>query len=57
MTTLNIVRTQPDDMVEGFIKAFSAEDGDTIVRLYEGNVNWGDLVDAIFSHDKVVSWW
>jgi hypothetical protein len=57
MTTLNIVRSQPDDMVERFVTALSAEEGDTVVLLYEGNVNWDDLVDAIFSHDRVISWW
>jgi hypothetical protein len=57
MSTLNIVRSAPDEMVERFIKAFSTEEGDTVVSLYEGNVDWAGLVDAIFSHDKVISWW
>jgi hypothetical protein len=57
MSTLNIVRSAPDEMVERFISALSAEEGDTVVSLYEGNVDWAALVDAIFSHDKVISWW
>lgn len=57
MTTLNIIRSKPDEMVERFVKAFSTEDGDTVFPLYEGNVDWAELVDAIFSHDKVISWW
>ncbi len=57
MSTLNIVRSQPDEMVERFIQAFSTDETDTVVSLYEGNVDWAELVDAIFRHDKVISWW
>ena len=24
---------------------------------YQGNVDWAELVDEIFAHDKVICWW
>lgn len=56
MATLNIVRSKPNQDVERLIAAFSSEEN-TTVRLYEGEVDWAWLVDQIFLHDKVISWW
>jgi hypothetical protein len=56
MATLNIVRSKPDKDVEKLIAAFSSGEH-TTVRLYEGKVDWAWLVDQIFLHDKVISWW
>lgn len=57
MKVLNIIRTEPDDMTQKFIEAFSSDEGAKKVVLYEGDVDWSGLVDDIFSHDKVVCWW
>ncbi len=27
------------------------------VKLYEGSVDYRELIALIFNHDKVVSWW
>lgn len=57
MKLLNIIRTEPDDMTQQFIEAFSKDEGAKNVVLYEEGVDWSGLVDDIFSHDKVVCWW
>jgi hypothetical protein len=56
MATLNIVRSKPDKDVEKLIESFCSSEN-TTVRLYEGKVDWAWLVEQIFLHDKVVSWW
>jgi hypothetical protein len=57
MKVLHILRTEPDDSVEIFMEAFSAEDVVNITALYKDGVDWSRLVDDIFSHDKVICWW
>lgn len=57
MKVLQIFRSEPDDMVEQLSDVFSKTADASAVRLYEGNVDWANLVDGIFDHDKVVCWW
>jgi hypothetical protein len=54
---LNIVRSAPDDLEKKLIDAFSEGQGDKVILLYEGEVNWSLLVDEIFSYDQVICWW
>jgi hypothetical protein len=57
MTVLNIVRSEPDNMIEKFIEAFSENKEDKVVALYDEDVDWTGIVDDIFSHDKIICWW
>jgi len=57
MKVLNIVRSTPDDFVKKFVDTFSEDQENKVIALYDGAINWSDLVDDIFSHDQVISWW
>jgi hypothetical protein len=57
MKVLNIVRSAPDDFVKKIINTFSEDKGNKVIALYEGEVDWSDLVDEIFSHDQIICWW
>ena len=57
MKVLNIVRSEPDDVVKTFIEAFSQGEEDKAVSLYEKDVDWPDVVDEIFAYDKIICWW
>jgi hypothetical protein len=57
MKVLNIVRSEPDDMIKKCIEAFSENKEDKVVSLYDENVDWNGIVDDIFSYDKVICWW
>lgn len=57
MKVLNMVRSEPDDAVKTFIEAFSEGEGDKVIALYQGDVDWPGLVDEIFVHDKIICWW
>jgi hypothetical protein len=54
---LNIIRSAPDDFEKKLIENFSGSDGDSVIHLYEGDVNWSSLVDEIFSYDQIICWW
>jgi hypothetical protein len=56
MKVLHILKTEPDETVEELLAAF-ADDEATTVPLFEGDVDWADLVDEIFASDKVICWW
>jgi hypothetical protein len=32
-------------------------DQSQVRKLYEDKIDWSKLVDDIFDHDKVISWW
>ena len=57
MKVLNIVRSEPDDVIKTFIEAFSQGENDKAISLYEKDVDWSNLVDEIFAYDKVICWW
>jgi len=57
MKTLHILRTQPDETVKKFIEALSDGEEAKQTPLYTDDVDWPQLVEDIFSYDKVISWW
>ena len=62
MTTLHILKTEPDDLVAELIDTLSGRDGAMVVNLYEdeiwdSQVDWDRLAADIFKADRVISWW
>jgi hypothetical protein len=57
MKILHILRTQPDETVQELIKSSTNGDQPKAAELYKGDIDWPALVDDIFSHDRVISWW
>lgn len=58
MKVLHILRSEPDETVERLIDAMTDKSDEATVKpLFKPDVNWSRLVDDIFSHDKVISWW
>ena len=57
MKILHILRSDPDDMIRLFIKEISAREESKEVALYQGTVNYDQLVKEIFESDRVISWW
>jgi hypothetical protein len=56
MTTLHIFRNEPDERVRELVQEITPEET-TQIALYEENVDYDRLVDAVFRHDRVISWW
>jgi hypothetical protein len=57
MKILYILRSRPDVAVEKFMKTMTNGDQAEVAALYQENIDWSKLVDDIFEHDKVISWW
>lgn len=57
MKILHIFRSEPDETVRNIVQSTTNGDESKVVELYQDNVDWARLVDEIFSHEKVVSWW
>ncbi len=57
MKILHILRSEPDDMVRMFIQEVSQGQESIEVLLYQGEVDYGQLVKDIFASDRVISWW
>ena len=56
MSTLHILRSEPDEEVRELIQAVTSGEAKTI-GLYDDATNYDELVEEIFSHDHVISWW
>ncbi len=56
MKTLHVLRSAPDETTNTLIKVLSGEGAKTY-KLYEGEVDWEDFIDQVFSHEKVICWW
>jgi hypothetical protein len=57
MDILHIVRSAPDAATEKMMSELSNDERSGVIRLYEAGIDWDGVVDALFSHDKVVCWW
>ncbi len=56
MSTLHILRSEPDERVRELIRAITAGEIEQ-VALYEELVDYDQLISALFSHDRIISWW
>jgi len=56
MTTLHIFRNEPDEQVRKLVREITP-DQPTQIALYEEEVDYDQLVSAMFTHDRIISWW
>jgi len=57
METLQIYKSQPDTISKTLVHILSEGNQVTEIRLYEGQPDYERLIDLIFEHEKVISWW
>ncbi|MBW1649974.1 MAG: hypothetical protein JRJ44_04755 [Deltaproteobacteria bacterium] len=58
MKTLYLCKSKPEDITNKFMDIITPDKSNTkTVSLFQDNINWNDLVDDIFSYDKVICWW
>ena len=59
MKILHILKTEPDNTTRALISAFggSQDEEETVFKLYDEQADCEKLIDLIFEHDKVISWW
>lgn len=56
MTTLHIFRNEPDEQVRELVREITPGEIEPVV-LYDEAVDYDQLVSAIFTHDRIASWW
>lgn len=57
MDILHILRSVPDAAIEKMMAELSNSGRANIIKLYEADIDWENVVDAIFSHNRVICWW
>ena len=57
MKTLHILKTEPDNNTNTFLDIISEGEEATLFRLFEEQADYEKLIDLIFEHDKIISWW
>ena len=56
MKVLHLFKSEPDETVKAMVEA-DADNEVATIELYDGPVDWEDVVDRVFEHDKVTCWW
>ena len=57
MKVLHILRSAPDEMTQTLIEKTHVESQAILVPLFEGDIDYAQLIRNIFGADKVISWW
>jgi hypothetical protein len=57
MRILEILKSEPDEVLEKIIDIHRGENEVKVVRLYEGEPDYEALLDDILKYDKVICWW
>ncbi len=58
MKVLHILKSEPDENTKTLMDLMSEGEETTVYPLYDdAGADYEKLIDLIFDHDKVVSWW
>ncbi|UCB47930.1 MAG: hypothetical protein JSW56_12265 [Deltaproteobacteria bacterium] len=57
MKLLHILKSDPDENTRTLMQILSEGEEATEFSLYEESADYGKLLDMIFGHDKVITWW
>ena len=57
MKILYLLKTEPDKDTRTLMEVLSEEGEITIFPLYDEHADYEKLLDMIFQHDRVISWW
>jgi hypothetical protein len=57
MNILHIIRSKPSEETLNFITELSEGNNCQFIKLFEGAVDYDELVKLVFAFDRVISWW
>lgn len=59
MKILHILKTEPDNNTKSLMTTLGELQGKetTVFTLYNEQADYEKLIDLIFEHDKIISWW
>ena len=56
MKVLHIVKSQPKGITKKIIELQSRKHRVKVINLRKKDISYEDIIEDIFSHDKVISW-
>ncbi len=57
MKLLHILKSEPNNNIKTMLDILSEGEESSVFTLYEDQPDYENLIDMIFGHDKVISWW
>jgi hypothetical protein len=57
MKLLHILKSEPDGRTMTLMAMVSMGQESTEISLYDEDADYSRLVDLIFEHEKVITWW
>jgi hypothetical protein len=59
MKILHILKTEPDNNTKALMTALGEPQGKetTVFTLFDERADYEKLIDLIFQHEKIFSWW
>ena len=59
MKILHILKTEPDNNTKILMASLGESQGKktSVFALYDEQADYEKLIDLIFEHDKIISWW
>jgi hypothetical protein len=57
MKLLHIYKSEPDAVSKALVNILAEGNQVTEFKLYEGQPDYEQLLDLIFEHERVISWW
>ncbi len=57
MTTLHILRSEPDALTRALIDGLSAKGENNEIALYGESVDYRLLLESVMRSDRVICWW
>lgn len=56
MDILHILRSLPDSETQKIVIELSKDKTTSFIKLYDPDIDWDYVIEAIFSHQKVICW-
>ena len=57
MKILHIYKTEPDDITLTLVEKMSEGDEISTFELYRDDADYDKLIEIVFEHEKIVTWW
>jgi hypothetical protein len=57
MTTLHILRSEPDALTRALIDGLNAKGENDEIDLYGESVDYRSLVESVMHSERVICWW
>jgi hypothetical protein len=54
---LHILRSETDETTRQLMAGMAHEAPTVVVRLHDADPDWDQIIEQIFSHEKIICWW